>query len=194
MIKVVYFEPDWYIDANIVNFDDFKKYGKPLASGEPFDSSFPQMDLFIRGKPGDIFKSGIWTIVSKKFVELLRQLGCDEYFQSFPVNVSNPKVRRVFDGYSIIHVTHQVDCFDESNSRFEIKNGHYASTSVKRLFIDESKVSDNDLLFRIKNYPKMLIILNSITAPKFEEAKLKGVQLYSFTEWNQSSPELSLDV
>ena len=182
MLKLLDVKIDDYVDAELVNSDEFKPFGKHVAAGKPIVShEFPLMIILIQNEPKDIFKSGIWTIVSAKFIETLHKLKAGDCFQYFDTDVRF-KNGNSAGKYYFLHIVRRIDCFDEAKSSYEMKNGWYFN--VKKLEIIHESVSDEDLVFRVDNLGRALLILNSLSLEFFQRSDLKGIDYFSLDEWN----------
>jgi len=183
MCKIIHVLTDSYIHAEIENFDEFTAFGRNVALTLPIDSSFPEMKIQAYAVPDDIFKTGVWTLISENILRVLYSLGAKSYIQIFRADVKL-KSGCSAGNYYVLHVLKQVDCFDEINSKFEKKNELYCN--VKKLEIIHNNVCDEDCIFRISNFPNSPFILNSRAAKEFKNSDLKGIEYFSIEEWNQS--------
>lgn len=182
MSKILYVSAKYYVNAEILNYDEIVPFETDIGRGLPIDG-LPAVEVLALKKPHDIFSCGLWTFVSDTFINTLIELGASDCFQNFKATV---KLRngKIYGCYYVLNVIRKADCFDTVNSIFSQRNGVFYQ--AKKLEILEGNVNNNDYIFRIAKYTSNILILNQSAVNKFEASRLRGPQLYTFEEWNNS--------
>jgi hypothetical protein len=182
MNKIIYTAADSYIQAEMDNANELSSFETAAVSVQPL-SDFPVMKVTLYRKPDDIFKAGMWTVVSKKFIELLYSLGASDCIQAFKAEVKS-KSGRSYGDFFVLHVIRKVECFDINKSKFKLKQGFYFE--VENLQILPEQVGTKDYIFKIDKLVNNPIVLNDSAFQVFQSSDLHGVEYYSFDEWNKS--------
>jgi len=112
-------------------------------------------------KAGDTlrdFLKGSFTIMSKRFLNLLKEGGADN-LQVFPAIIKSDVDGTIWDDYFGVNIIGLISCADLSKSTYsEIMPGHYR---FKELAINAEK-AHGALLFRLKEHSPTIIIHRSV--------------------------------
>jgi len=172
-------------DSDLLNFDDYKDYWRDLTLGNYIDEELPVFQLRILGKgvPPDILQFGVLTVVSLKFVSILKELHAEHCVQLFPVDVYL-KQGKWEEQHYVMTVTNKLDCIDLEKSKYEVIADLYKD--ICPLVLDETKITENDCVFVLSSAIYSSIFMNDRAKEYFKKAKLKKVSFYEIDEWNSS--------
>lgn len=112
-------------------------------------------------KSGDVLRDFLksdFTIMSKRFLELLKGAGVDN-LQTFPVIIKSDEDGTTWDDYFGVNILGMISCADLSRSTYdEIMPGHYI---FDELAIHAEKAHDA-LLFRLQEHSPTIIMHRSV--------------------------------
>jgi hypothetical protein len=182
MNKIIYTASESFIQAEIENVSEFSSFEPDATTVKPL-INFPVMELTIHRKPDDIFKAGIWTLVSKKFIDLLHSIGAESSIQAFPAEVKTMRGES-YGNFFVLHVIRKIECFDVNESKFNLMHGLYFH--VEDLKIIPDQIGETDYIFKIDKLVNNVIVLNQSALEAFQSSDLRGIEYYSFDEWNKS--------
>jgi hypothetical protein len=121
----------------------------------------------------DYYEISTEKIISDKLKGLFELLGVKgEYVPIKTLNNTNKSL----GAYYLAHFYPIIDCFDYERSEYkwvERKSGRFPR-KLKLLVLDESKVTEDSPLFRIKHFEEKIIVEDRLKVA-IEEANVKGV-------------------
>lgn len=135
-----------------------------FISGKVITHTFDEPLVFItNAKSCDAmvdFSKGSVTLMSKRFLDLLKNAGVDN-LQLFPAIVKSEEDGTVWEDYFAVNVLGMIACADLGKSIYdEIMPGHYG---FDELAIDAEKAKDS-LLFRLHEHCPTIIVHKSVLA------------------------------
>jgi hypothetical protein len=153
-----------------------------LSEGVKVGKKFPARTVFSfakshKGMKVDdfIFNLMGWLITSEKAWEVLSKEPVS--FERFPVIVHDHKKRPLKASYCLAHLLGTVDCVDLKKSDYERSAMDPESIlAFRRLVLDKKRIPKEPTLFRIKEYPRIMIIRSDLVE-RLEDAGVTGFEL-----------------
>lgn len=171
---------EFLLEEGVPFFEEQKKNGIRFYSGEYISRdielctiTIPEEESDVNFMPDNFLGMEINTFVFNQRVRKMLEACQVDNIQYFPVRIINKGTGEIFDDYKIANIIGIIDCidYDKSNISWHSEN---SISFIKGMTIDPEKVKDAPLVFRIKGYPLVAAMHNSLKTA-LEENDISGI-------------------
>jgi hypothetical protein len=157
-------------------------YGNPVAKKLfPKNVQFPIAKMG-KGLTDNLDNIDRQIVASEKLVNVVKEFNI-EGVEFLPVSIVDKKNKKVSQVYQLIHPINPVDCLNVKACKPEWDVVDENSIEeVKKLVINETKIDSKRLLFRPKQYFKVILAHRSL-AEKMDAAGITGIRWVELSDW-----------